>query len=57
MEKVIRPDETFHGRLKTRRLSTRQENLFKNLMPKIGIKSYGDINIINFHMRANNIVI
>ncbi len=49
MEKVIKPDEKFHGRLKTRRLSARQKNLFETLMPKVGIKSYKDADIANFH--------
>lgn len=48
MEKLTVIDEKFYGRLKSRSLTSRQENLFKTLMNEISINSFEDIKNLNY---------
>ena len=48
MEKIMQYGEKFYGRLKTRNLSVRQENLYKTLMPEIEIKSFKEADTSSF---------
>ena len=48
MEKIMQYGEKFYGRIKTRSLSVRQENLYKTLMSEIGIKSYKEADTSSF---------
>lgn len=48
MEQIIGLDEKFYGRIKTRRLTPRQEILYKTLMPEVGISSFDDAGVLNF---------
>ena len=48
MEAINRFDEKFYGRIKTRNLTSRQELLYKTLMPSVEIKSFTDIDVANF---------
>lgn len=48
VEKVTIVDEKFYGRMKSRSLTARQELLFETLMPRIGIKSFAEIDNAGF---------
>ena len=43
MEKITKVDEKFYGRLKSRSLTERQENLFDSLFQDVSISSFSDI--------------
>ena len=45
MEKI---DEKFYGRLKTRELTERQQNLLANLLPLVSVKSVSDIDLTGY---------
>ena len=48
MEAINRFDEKFYGRIKTHNLTSKQEELYKNLLPEVEIKSFADINVSDF---------
>ena len=48
MENVKTIDEKFYGRIKSRKLTVRQENLYHTLMPEISIKSFNEIDNKDF---------
>lgn len=48
MEKITKIDEKFYGRLKSRSLTERQENLFNSLFKEVSISSFSDIDMSGY---------